>query len=134
MTDNRPTLALICSLLALVLTLAGRVYAVDGVIEINQARADKGGVTPGDMPGLPITISTGTFSVEPMSFRLTGPLFTSTSSNVIEILSPHVTVDLNGFMIACLLPLCSGTGIVSAQDHTTTHPIQLCLALFLLIW
>ena len=119
MIDDRPLRVLMCGLLALLLAPAGRVLAVDGVIEINQARADKGGVTSGDMPGLPITISTGTSSNEPMSFRLTGPLSTDTSSNVIEILSPYVTVDLNGFMITCLLPLCSGAAISSGQDGIT---------------
>lgn len=117
MTHTRAIHALMCGLLAVAVTLAGRAYAVDGVIEINQARASKGGVTPGDMPGLPVTISTGTFASEPMSFRLTGPLQTSTTGNVIEITSPHVTLDLNGFSILCLLPSCSGTGVLSAQAN-----------------
>ena len=43
--------------LASTLGLAGQAYAVDGVIEINQARALAGGVTPGDTAGFPVTIS-----------------------------------------------------------------------------
>ena len=54
-----------------------------------------------------------------MSFRLTGPLFNSTSGNMIEILSPHVTVDLNGFAITCLLPSCSGMAIISTEENVT---------------
>ena len=119
MRTSRPARALACGLLALTFTLGGRAHAVDGVIEINQARASKGGITPGDTPGFPITISTGTFSSEPMSFRLTGPLFSSTTDNIIEILSPHVTVDLNGFMITCLIPPCAGFGILSDQNNIT---------------
>jgi hypothetical protein len=111
MTYDRLTHAFVAGLLTMTVALAGRAHAVDGVIEINQARAAKGGITPGDTPGLPVTISTGTFANEPMSFKLTGPLFTSTTDDVIQILSPHVTVDLNGFSISCLLPSCGGIGI-----------------------
>jgi hypothetical protein len=114
MTNHRRLALLAAGLLAVFATPA---LAVDGVIEINQARASKGGVTPGDAPGFPITISTGTFSSDPMSFRLTGPLFSSTSGNVIEVTSPHVTIDLNGFSISCLLPSCNGIAISSAQDN-----------------
>jgi len=112
--------ALACALLALILSQARPAHAVDGVIEINQARALKGGITPGDDPGFPITISTGTFSADPMSFRLTGPLFTSTSGNVIEIFSPNITIDLNGFMITCLLPSCAGIGIAASMQQNIT--------------
>jgi parallel beta-helix repeat protein len=122
MTCHRRTRAFARGLLTLLmLAAANQAHAVDGVIEINQARADKGGITPGDTPGLPITISTGTFATDPMSFRLTGPLSTSTTGNVIEILSPHVTVDLNGFMITCDVPPCGGEGIFSTQDNVTVR-------------
>ena len=119
MRQPRPARSLACGLFAVALGLAAQVHAVDGVIEINQARAAKGGVTPEDAPGFPVTISTGTSSSEPMSFRLTGPLSDSTNSNMIEILSPHVTVDLNGFAITCLLPPCGGMGIFSTQANVT---------------
>ena len=51
-----------------ILLLTGTVpaFAADGVIEINQARAKAGGVTPGDTPLFPVTIS------QPGSYRLTG--------------------------------------------------------------
>ena len=51
---------------ALLLGLAGPLYAVEGVIDINQARALAGGVTPGDTPGFPVTVS------QSGSYRLTG--------------------------------------------------------------
>jgi hypothetical protein len=111
MKYDRLTHALVAGLLTLMAAMAGRAYAVDGVIEINQARAAKGGITTGDTPGFPITIATGTFANEPMSFKLTGPLFISTTDDVIQIQSPHVTIDLNGFSISCLLPSCGGIGI-----------------------
>ena len=110
---------LACGLLTAMLCLAGRAQAVDGVIEINQVRASAGGITPGDAPGFPITISTGTFASDPMVFRLTGPLVNSTTSDVIQILSPHVTLDLNGFMITCAVPPCDGNGILSGEDDIT---------------
>jgi parallel beta-helix repeat protein len=119
MTYDRLTHAFVAGLLTVTVALAGRAGAVDGVIEINQARASKGGITPGDTPGFPITISTGTFSAEPMSFKLTGPLSISTTDNVIEITSPHVTLDLNGFSISCLLPDCSGVAVGSAQANVS---------------
>jgi len=118
MTIHRSGRAFGCGLLALTMTLAAQARAVDGVIEINQARATKGGITPGDTPGFPITISGGALS-EPMSFRLTGPLVISTTDNAIEILSPHVTLDLNGFMITCMNPPCMGSAILSSQDNIT---------------
>lgn len=66
----------------------------DGVIEINQAAAEAGDVTPGDAPGFPVTIS------EAGSYRLTGNLTLpdeNTTGIVIEASS--VTIDLGGFAI-----------------------------------
>jgi len=121
MAYHRSARTLAGGLLALLFGLAGRAHAVDEVIEINQARATKGGITPGDMPGFPITISTGPLFAQPMSFKLTGPLFISTTDNVIDIQSPFVTIDLNGFMITgtCAMPPCMGTAILSTQDSIT---------------
>ena len=80
---------------AFVIALATAAFAADGVIEINQARAMAGGVTPGDTPGFPVTISL------PGSYRLTGNL-TTTSTNDAGILlgADNVTIDLNGFAIS----------------------------------
>ena len=79
------------------LFLTPSTYAVDGVIEINQARALAGGITPGDLPGFPVTITV------PGSYRLTSDLVMPPSTNA--ILAPlttspdDVTIDLNGFTI-----------------------------------
>ncbi|GGC02500.1 right-handed parallel beta-helix repeat-containing protein [Pseudoduganella buxea] len=73
---------------------AGTVHAVDGVVLITQARALEGGVTPGDEPGFPVTIS------EPGSYRLASDLrVTVPSAGAVLVASAHVTLDLNGFTI-----------------------------------
>lgn len=81
----------------LALGLAVPAFAVDGVIEINQARALAGGVTPGDIPGFPVSIS------EPGSYRLTSDLQLSsvTVGSVISITVDNVVMDLNGFNVLC---------------------------------
>lgn len=81
----------------LVLAIWSPAGAVDGVIEINDVRAQAGGVTPGDTPGYPVTVG------QPGSYRLTGQLFVSgTNIDVLVITADHVTLDLNGFQIRCL--------------------------------
>src|SRR5262249_46075519 len=67
-------------------------FAVDGVIEINQADALAGGVTPGDAPGYPVTLSTSG------SYRLTGSLSPANAS-AISITTSGVSLDLNGFRL-----------------------------------
>ncbi len=100
----RPSLI---ALALLMLVSAPIAHAVDGVIEINQARALAGGVTPDDTAGLPVTISA------PGSYVLTGDL-SSTGANetIIEITTNDVTLDLNGFTIRCIFVFnpCAGTG------------------------
>ena len=89
---------------AVSLLASGPVQAVDGVIEINQAKVKAGGVTPGDTPLFPVTIS------QSGSYRLTGnldvadatarpPGMAAQDTNAIEIRAPSVTIDLNGFAI-----------------------------------
>jgi hypothetical protein len=96
--------------LAAVLLLAGfpaRAAAGDGAIEINDARAVAGGVTPGDAPGYPVTLSARG------SYRLTGDLSSSgTNITIVEITSDDVTLDLNGFTVRCLFLFtpCAGNG------------------------
>ncbi len=91
---------------------AGKALAVDGVVEINQARALKGGVTPGDAPGLPVTISVAG------SYRLTSNLtLPDANTDGIDILADNVTIDLNGFAI--LGPVtCTGGPPVTACSPT----------------
>jgi hypothetical protein len=87
-------------------------WAVDGVVDINQARAKAGGVTPGDAPLFPVTIN------QPGSYRLTGNLdvtdagarpggTAAENTTAIKVTAMNVTIDLNGFTI--LGPaVCSG--------------------------
>lgn len=99
------------ALLAITMITAIPLLAADGVIEINQARALVGGVTPGDTPGFPVTISVSG------SYRLTSNLDVTgqpTPQNVMAISviagATNVTIDLNGFAI--IGPeSCSGTPI-----------------------
>lgn len=93
--------------LSIALTLALPSHAVDGVIEINDARALAGGVTPTDTAGYPVTID------QRGSYRLTGDLGVSgTNQNVVEISAEDVVLDLNGFTIRCLFVFtpCAGQG------------------------
>jgi parallel beta-helix repeat protein len=98
-------LGFVIMIVGLVLGLVGSAHAVDGVIEINQARVTAGGVTPGDTPGFPVTLS------EPGSYRLTGNLvMPDTNTTGIEITASHITIDLNGFGILGPV-ICSGRPI-----------------------
>jgi hypothetical protein len=67
--------------------------AVDGVVLIDQSKANAGNVTPGDAPGFPVTLSRAG------SYRLSGNLVISSLGTAIEITAEHVTLDLNGFTI-----------------------------------
>lgn len=65
-----------------------------GVITIDQAKAEAGGVTPGDAPGFPVTIS------QPGTYRLMSNLtVASSTTHAIQITGNNVTLDLNGFSI-----------------------------------
>src|SRR5436190_22647803 len=103
-------------------------YAVDGVVLINQSAALAGNVTPGDAPGFPITISLSG------SYRLSGNLTVSDpNTDAIDITADDVTIDLNGFSIigptVCKLqtgpppitcsPAGSGTGILTGNSNIT---------------
>ncbi len=86
--------------------LAGPALAVDGVIEINQARAEAGGVTPGDAAGFPVTLSLSG------SYVLTSDL--STGDGDVSAINTRsgvrrLTIDLNGFSIVGGDP-CTGSG------------------------
>ena len=101
-------------------------FAADGVIRIDQSRAMAGSVTPGDTPGLPVTIS------EPGSYRLTRKLtIADLNTTAIQITADSVTLDLNGFSIigpvVCTTEptSCSGTGTgvgVQAGNGTLRSP------------
>ena len=77
MTGLRRSCASALTLASLGLAFCAPALAVDGVIEINQARALAGGVTSGDTPGFPVIIDTAG------SYTLTSDL--TTSGTVIDI-------------------------------------------------
>jgi hypothetical protein len=82
-------LALLTGLLATVAS------ATDGVIEINQVRALAGGVTPGDAPGFPVTLTL------PGSYVLTSNLsVAATDTGGVRVDADWATLDLRGFEIA----------------------------------
>ena len=73
---------------AMVLGLAASAGAVDGTIEINQAKVLAAG-------GFPYVISTAN-----TSYRLTGSLTVPSAKDGIDVSVSNVTIDLNGFSIA----------------------------------
>ena len=97
--------------------------AVDGVIEINQASASAGAITPGDQPGFPVTINA------PGSYRLTSDLSVSDpGTTVIIVNASFVHIDLNGFTIrlpntwagdqASCTAEGAGRGVLAANSNT----------------
>lgn len=104
-------LRLVLTLVAL--ALGSPAYAVDGVVEINHAKALAGEVTTGDLAGYPVTIS------EPGSYRLTSDLVVTSGIDGIDIDADNVTVDLNGFTIFGSGEVGLNDGIaVGVQDNT----------------
>ena len=88
----------------------GHTAAGDGTITFDQSRALRGGITPGDTAGFPVTIS------QSGSYRLTGNLVVpDLDTTAIQITADFVTLDLNGFSIA-------GPGVC------TTSPTTVCPA------
>jgi hypothetical protein len=94
--------------------LSGSLYAVDGVVLIDQNRALAGGVTPGDTPGFPVTIS------QSGSYRLAGNLTVpDANTHGILVMADNVLIDLNGFSI--LGPtVCPFGGVTTAGGSETT--------------
>lgn len=114
---------------AALLLLAAPALAGDGRIEINQASALAGGITPGDAPGFPVTLD------QPGSYVLTGPLSVPSGQAGLIIAADAVTVELNGFgltgPISCtgsrpsvdcdLSPLTEGIGNADPDAHVRSH-------------
>jgi parallel beta-helix repeat protein len=85
-------------------------WAVDGVIEINDARVKKNG---GDYP---FVVS------QPGSYRLTGNLTPGQGKVAISITVNNVTVDLNGFaIIGPGAGLASGVTVMAGQSNITVR-------------
>lgn len=93
--------------LFLAMALASPTFAVDGVIEINAVRAAAGGVSATDTPGYPVTLD------QPGSYRLTSNLaYSGSNTDIVEVTSGNVSLDLNGFEIRCIYAInpCAGVG------------------------
>jgi hypothetical protein len=88
-----------------VLGFAASAGAVDGVIQINQAKVLANG-------GFPYVIT------QPGSYRLTGNLSVTGASDAIDVNANNVTIDLNGFSITG--PSSSGSGIIGGSATGTT--------------
>ena len=103
---KREKLAAIFFAAATVLGFATSAGAVDGVIEINQAKVLAAG-------GFPYTISnTG-------SYRLTGNLTIPGSTDGIDVTAAGVTLDMNGFSITSNSG--AGTGINNSDGEATVE-------------
>ncbi len=89
----------------------------DGVILIDQNKAIAGGVTVGDAAGFPVTIN------QPGTYRLASNLTVPAGSRGIDIASPGVTLDLNGFTISG--PVTCGAPGSCNMATTTDHGIQI---------
>jgi hypothetical protein len=88
MNRKTTTLSLITAAL---LATAGAAHAQQ-TIDHNKALA--GGITAGDTPGYPITIT------RPGHYKLVGNLSVPADTNGIEIAADDVTIDMNGFTLA----------------------------------
>ena len=77
---------------AVLLIFGASSLADDGVVEINQAAVEAGGIVPGDDAGFPATLS------RPGSYRLVSNLSGGNSGEaLILVTGDNVTLDLNGF-------------------------------------
>src|SRR3989442_247512 len=85
MTKGRLAFSLLAMTIGLSV-LAQNALATDGVIEINQAKVMAAG-------GFPFVIS------NPGSYRLTSNLVNNSASDVIQVKTDLVSIDLNGFYI-----------------------------------
>lgn len=95
---------------------ASRALAGDGVIEINQDKALAGGVTPGDVPGFPVSLS------QAGSYRLTSSLSVPADTTGIAIGAPGVKLDLNGFAVTSSYTCCSpAAGSANGVESNATR-------------
>jgi hypothetical protein len=69
------------------------VVAMEMEIKIDQDKAVAGGVTPGDMPGFPITLT------QPGRYVLTSNLYPPLNTGGIEVKNHDITIDFNGFRL-----------------------------------
>jgi len=85
--------------------------AIDGEVLLTQAKALNGGITPGDTPGYPITLS------RPGTYKLAGNLSASARKNGIQVTTHDVTIDFAGFRLHG--GAVANNAIVSSQNSLT---------------
>jgi hypothetical protein len=83
---------------------------VDGEILINQAKANAGGVTPGDASGFPVTLS------RPGRYKLSGNLGVPAGEVGIEVTARDVTINFNGFTMSSTVSSSQPAVGISARD------------------
>jgi len=88
--DRYLTVILVVTSLA---CLAMPAVATEREIQIDQDKAVAGGVTPGDLPGFPITLT------QPGRYVLTSNLYPPSDTGGIEIKNHDITIDFNGFRL-----------------------------------
>jgi hypothetical protein len=99
---------------ALALLAASSARAGDGRVEINLARVLAGGVTTGDTPGYPVTLSA------PGSYVVTSDLTgVPANTHAVLVTADRVTLDLNGFRIVGPA-VCTGNGAAVVCNPSTT--------------
>ena len=87
----------LASTVALALLMASPAAAItneNGDILISQSAVSAGGITPGDTPGFPVTIS------RPGTYRLATNLTVTTAVNGIEVRANEVTIEMGGHTLA----------------------------------
>jgi hypothetical protein len=94
---------------ALGVSVSGGAGAVDGVTLINQATVTAAG-------GFPYTLS------QPGSYRLSGNLIVSGTTDGIDITASNVTIDLNGFSLSCSngIGCFNGISVTNASSSNIT--------------
>jgi hypothetical protein len=109
-----------------VIGAAGAAFGSDGVIEINAARAAAGNVTPGDLPGLPVTISLAG------SYRLTSNLVQpDAATRILAVTANNVSIDLGGFELSGPFNCpgtpasCASVGLGYAVDGNATSGLTI---------
>jgi len=103
--------------LAVAATATTPALAVDGVIEINQASALAGGITIGDAPGFPVTLTMRG------SYRLTGELNVPTDTDGIVLQNDQIHLDMNGFSVVGGGGT-TGSGVKIAVGTLRSHTVE----------
>jgi hypothetical protein len=88
-------------------------------VVITQDKAMSGGITPGDNPGFPITLS------RRGSYIFESDILPTSGANGIEVTMPYVTIDLNGFLLhgssAASYGITTTGNALTVKDGTIAH-------------